>query len=55
MPQMMPLNWLFLFILFTMTFTMFLTMTYYYFYPSFSLMTPFMTNKSFKNNFNWKW
>nr|AJG02518.1 ATP synthase F0 subunit 8 [Euplectus karstenii] len=51
MPQMAPMNWIFLYFLFTIIFIMMNFINYYY-----TMYTP--TNKiSFmkKYNFNWKW
>nr|YP_009971685.1 ATP synthase F0 subunit 8 [Hymaea magna]QNG56369.1 ATP synthase F0 subunit 8 [Hymaea magna] len=51
MPQMMPLNWLTLFMFFTMIFFIYNSMNY------FSFLYTIKTFKSKKHNisFNWKW
>nr|YP_010288404.1 ATP synthase F0 subunit 8 [Aleochara curtula]UKO31672.1 ATP synthase F0 subunit 8 [Aleochara curtula] len=51
MPQMAPLNWLFLFLMFTSTFLIFNSMNY------FSIMYNFKMKKlsHSKKKFNWKW
>nr|ARH54328.1 ATP synthase F0 subunit 8 [Cymbiodyta marginella] len=51
MPQMAPLNWLFLFILFVMIFIMFNSMNYFSF--KYSVKTYKPTQK--KSLINWKW
>nr|QNP09977.1 ATP synthase F0 subunit 8 [Ochthebius yoshitomii] len=52
MPQMAPLNWIFLFIMFTMIFLIFNSMNYF----SFKYLTNY--NKNFNKvlvKLNWKW
>nr|YP_010240636.1 ATP synthase F0 subunit 8 [Aleochara postica]QTG39873.1 ATP synthase F0 subunit 8 [Aleochara postica] len=51
MPQMAPLNWLFLFLMFTITFMIFNSMNY------FSMMYSFKIKKFLKSKklLNWKW
>nr|AML26335.1 ATP synthase F0 subunit 8 [Hydrophilidae sp. BMNH 1274338] len=52
MPQMAPINWLFLFILFIMIFILFNSMNYFSFqYPTKTLSY----QKIKKNIINWKW
>nr|YP_010713121.1 ATP synthase F0 subunit 8 [Rhodesiella elegantula]WDA93987.1 ATP synthase F0 subunit 8 [Rhodesiella elegantula] len=53
MPQMAPINWLFLFIMFTVIFLLFNMMNYYSILPT----SPKSDKKNeFKSNsFNWKW
>nr|AXS64878.1 ATP synthase F0 subunit 8 [Brentidae sp. KM-2017] len=51
MPQMAPLNWLFLFIIFMMTFIMFNIMNYFSF---FYLPKIYFLNKTLIQ-LNWKW
>nr|QLY90139.1 ATP synthase F0 subunit 8 [Trichostegia minor] len=51
MPQMMPLNWLFLFFMFIIFFCLFMIMNYYIYSPNFS-------SSKFKismKKFNWTW
>nr|QNV11767.1 ATP synthase F0 subunit 8 [Hydrobius fuscipes] len=51
MPQMAPLNWLFLFILFSLIFMLFNSMNYFSFkYPIKSYQT-----STTKKKINWKW
>nr|YP_010946625.1 ATP synthase F0 subunit 8 [Margattea nimbata]WGO57343.1 ATP synthase F0 subunit 8 [Margattea nimbata] len=51
MPQMMPLNWLFLFIMFNLIFLMFNIMNYFQPVPA-----PLSTKLSIKMNpSSWKW
>nr|YP_003204828.1 ATP synthase F0 subunit 8 [Macrogyrus oblongus]ACO92541.1 ATP synthase F0 subunit 8 [Macrogyrus oblongus] len=52
MPQMAPMNWLFLYFLFTMIFLMFNFMNYYIFMIN-SKIHSIMKNKI--NKMNWKW
>nr|YP_010713160.1 ATP synthase F0 subunit 8 [Thaumatomyia glabra]WDA94052.1 ATP synthase F0 subunit 8 [Thaumatomyia glabra] len=53
MPQMAPINWLFLFILFSVIFLLFNVMNYYSILPS---SPKSLSTKSFKtNSLNWKW
>nr|YP_010240498.1 ATP synthetase F0 subunit 8 [Chlorops oryzae]QTF87839.1 ATP synthetase F0 subunit 8 [Chlorops oryzae] len=53
MPQMAPINWLFLFILFSLIFLMFNMMNYFLMLP----MSPKMKMKKifFYKSLNWKW
>nr|WAX39145.1 ATP synthase F0 subunit 8 [Anaplecta sp. 3 ZQW-2020] len=52
MPQMMPLNWLTLFIMFSLTFTMYNIISYYNFnYSTFNTNFTHVT----PNPMNWKW
>nr|AXS66466.1 ATP synthase F0 subunit 8 [Cucujoidea sp. 27 KM-2017] len=50
MPQMMPLNWLYLMIFFMMIFLLTIMINYYNF-----LNKPVYSKISFKKNNNWKW
>nr|AYQ18935.1 ATP synthase F0 subunit 8 [Discolomatidae sp. 4 ACP-2013] len=51
MPQMSPLNWMFLYFLFILIFFLFMIITYYQF------LNNNINNKSLfkKKNYNWKW
>nr|AML26028.1 ATP synthase F0 subunit 8 [Staphylinidae sp. BMNH 1274245] len=51
MPQMAPLNWLFLFLMFTTTFLIFNSMNYF----SIMYMTKIKKSSSLKKTINWKW
>nr|YP_010713134.1 ATP synthase F0 subunit 8 [Cadrema minor]WDA94013.1 ATP synthase F0 subunit 8 [Cadrema minor] len=53
MPQMAPINWLFLFLLFSMIFLLFNVMNYYSIIPK----TPDSkkTSELKTNSLNWKW
>nr|QVJ97787.1 ATP synthase F0 subunit 8 [Macrophya dolichogaster] len=54
MPQMFPLNWMFLFMLFTIIFMIFIIVNYY----NISLLKKSKNNffsTSFKKKINWKW
>nr|UFZ13063.1 ATP synthase F0 subunit 8 [Protohermes niger] len=52
MPQMAPINWLFLFLLFSFILILFNIMNYYIMIPN----SPETSSKSFKmNSLNWKW
>nr|YP_010449378.1 ATP synthase F0 subunit 8 [Jamides bochus]UTT74582.1 ATP synthase F0 subunit 8 [Jamides bochus] len=53
MPQMMPLNWIMLFIFFICIYIMFNIMNYYIF----SYKNKFLMKKynNMNKNFNWKW
>nr|AFQ62210.1 ATP synthase F0 subunit 8 [Hypomedon debilicornis] len=52
MPQMAPMNWLFLFIFFILIFLMFNSLNYF----SFIYNNKSMINKNSKTfNINWKW
>nr|YP_009479241.1 ATP synthase F0 subunit 8 [Cryptocercus meridianus]YP_010620905.1 ATP synthase F0 subunit 8 [Anaplecta omei]AVN67227.1 ATP synthase F0 subunit 8 [Anaplecta omei]AVT43909.1 ATP synthase F0 subunit 8 [Cryptocercus meridianus]WAX39197.1 ATP synthase F0 subunit 8 [Anaplecta omei] len=52
MPQMMPLNWLTLFIMFSLTFILFNIISYYNFnYSTININTTQMKPKAM----NWKW
>nr|QNP10048.1 ATP synthase F0 subunit 8 [Ochthebius nanus] len=51
MPQMAPMNWIFLFFMFTMIFFMFNTMNFFSF--KYSPIKMEKINKKLK--FNWKW
>nr|YP_009529020.1 ATP synthase F0 subunit 8 [Phryganea cinerea]AXU98775.1 ATP synthase F0 subunit 8 [Phryganea cinerea] len=51
MPQMMPLNWLFLFFMFILFFILFMIMNYYIYSPN--LSTSKINIQSNKNY--WKW
>nr|SPP23436.1 ATP synthase F0 subunit 8 [Graphium sarpedon] len=54
MPQMMPINWIMLFIYFILIFILFNIMNYYIFIPkNKNNYLPLM--KNLKKNFNWKW
>nr|ALO71006.1 ATP synthase F0 subunit 8 [Pselaphinae sp. 4 EF-2015] len=52
MPQMAPINWIFLYLLFILIFMMFNFSNYYYYF--FSLKNNFKLNY-FKKNKSWKW
>nr|WIM00451.1 ATP synthase F0 subunit 8 [Graphium agetes] len=53
MPQMMPINWIFLFFFFILIFIIFNIMNYYIFL----IKNKYNHNlfKNLKKNFNWKW
>nr|AHC32042.1 ATP synthase F0 subunit 8 [Eubasilissa regina] len=51
MPQMMPLNWLFLFIMFIAFLILFLIMNYFIYNPNLSSSKISITQKKI----NWKW
>nr|YP_010586176.1 ATP synthase F0 subunit 8 [Eubasilissa splendida]UZZ43938.1 ATP synthase F0 subunit 8 [Eubasilissa splendida] len=51
MPQMMPLNWLFLFIMFILFFILFLIMNYFIYNPNLSSSKISIHPKKI----NWKW
>nr|ARX95731.1 ATP synthase F0 subunit 8 [Protochauliodes biconicus] len=52
MPQMAPINWLFLFILFSLTLIIFNIINYYLINP----INPEDSSQSLqKNSLNWKW
>nr|AEP27703.1 ATP synthase F0 subunit 8 [Rhopalapion longirostre] len=51
MPQMMPLNWLFLFNIFVLTFILFNILNYFIFFHP--IKTLYFKKKSIL--FNWKW
>nr|YP_009995327.1 ATP synthase F0 subunit 8 [Ochthebius capicola]QNP09730.1 ATP synthase F0 subunit 8 [Ochthebius capicola] len=51
MPQMAPMNWLFLFLMFTMIFLMFNSMNYFSF--KYDNLKKFIIKKNLK--LNWKW
>nr|YP_010586423.1 ATP synthase F0 subunit 8 [Oecetis caucula]UZZ44211.1 ATP synthase F0 subunit 8 [Oecetis caucula] len=53
MPQMMPLNWLYLFISFSMIFLFFITLNYYAYNPYITHNNLLVKINNFK--FNWKW
>nr|WAX39210.1 ATP synthase F0 subunit 8 [Anaplecta sp. 7 ZQW-2020] len=53
MPQMMPLNWLTLFIMFSLTFIMFNIISYYNFSHSTIITTPATQMKT--KSMLWKW
>nr|QNP09899.1 ATP synthase F0 subunit 8 [Ochthebius sp. IBE<ESP> RA617] len=53
MPQMAPLNWIFLFMMFTMIFFMFNSMNYFSFKYNNLSSNKLNKNLTFKNN--WKW
>nr|YP_010852811.1 ATP synthase F0 subunit 8 [Graphium cloanthus]WGL40230.1 ATP synthase F0 subunit 8 [Graphium cloanthus] len=54
MPQMMPINWIMMFIYFILTFILFNIMNYYIFYPK-NKNNLFPLTKILKKNLNWKW
>nr|AII02330.1 ATP synthase F0 subunit 8 [Phyllonorycter platani] len=54
MPQMMPINWIFLFIFFFFIFLLFMIMNYYNYNIS-PIKNNFKNKKLKKNNFQWKW
>nr|YP_010729348.1 ATP synthase F0 subunit 8 [Sternolophus rufipes]WED07053.1 ATP synthase F0 subunit 8 [Sternolophus rufipes] len=51
MPQMAPINWLFLFIMFSMIFIMFNSMNYF----SFKYPVKSSTTQKIMKKINWKW
>nr|ALO71116.1 ATP synthase F0 subunit 8 [Pselaphinae sp. 10 EF-2015] len=51
MPQMSPLNWIFLYMFFSMIFIMFNIMNYYYL----NYKPKYINNLNKKNSKNWKW
>nr|YP_009000480.1 ATP synthase F0 subunit 8 [Eubasilissa regina]AHF21721.1 ATP synthase F0 subunit 8 [Eubasilissa regina] len=51
MPQMMPLNWLFLFLMFIMFLILFLIMNYFIYNPNLSSSKISIIQKKI----NWKW
>nr|YP_010385248.1 ATP synthase F0 subunit 8 [Anatrichus pygmaeus]UPM51784.1 ATP synthase F0 subunit 8 [Anatrichus pygmaeus] len=53
MPQMAPINWLFLFIMFSMIFIMFNMVNYYSILPTSPKIKKMNELKS--NSLNWKW
>nr|ATN41155.1 ATP synthase F0 subunit 8 [Diptera sp. 59 LC-2017] len=53
MPQMAPINWLFLFILFSMVFLLFNILNYYSILPMSPKSLSFKKIKT--NSLNWKW
>nr|UJG45465.1 ATP synthase F0 subunit 8 [Ceraclea annulicornis] len=56
MPQMMPLNWFYLYLLFLFTYLIFLIMIYYNQMPSFSNSNNLIPKMLKLNNlFAWKW
>nr|AXS65099.1 ATP synthase F0 subunit 8 [Cerambycidae sp. 4 KM-2017] len=52
MPQMMPLNWLMLFLFFLIVFLLFNIINYYSFKPFYKKS---LINFKNKKSFNWKW
>nr|AYR05251.1 ATP synthase F0 subunit 8 [Harpalinae sp. 2 ACP-2013] len=54
MPQMAPMNWLFLYFMFTVTFLLFNFLTYYLFLIKNNNISNNLTNISSKM-LNWKW
>nr|YP_010713095.1 ATP synthase F0 subunit 8 [Meromyza saltatrix]WDA93961.1 ATP synthase F0 subunit 8 [Meromyza saltatrix] len=53
MPQMAPINWLFLFLMFSMIFLLFNMMNYYSIIPSSPKLNLLKMMKT--NSLNWKW
>nr|QNP10061.1 ATP synthase F0 subunit 8 [Ochthebius peisonis] len=53
MPQMAPMNWIFLFIMFTMIFLMFNSLNYFSFKYKTNKTEEIKTNNKIK--LNWKW
>nr|QXX99631.1 ATP synthase F0 subunit 8 [Graphium xenocles] len=53
MPQMMPINWIILFIFFIMTFILFNMLNYYIFL--YKNKYNYNSLKNQKKNLNWKW
>nr|YP_009441672.1 ATP synthase F0 subunit 8 [Amara communis]AOY39191.1 ATP synthase F0 subunit 8 [Amara communis] len=53
MPQMAPMNWLFLYIMFNMIFLMFNFLNYYMFLIKNTMNT--FKNKNITKKLNWKW
>nr|YP_010155422.1 ATP synthase F0 subunit 8 [Dicraeus orientalis]QQX44915.1 ATP synthase F0 subunit 8 [Dicraeus orientalis] len=53
MPQMAPINWLFLFIMFSVIFLLFNVMNYYSILPSSPKLNE--KNELKTNSLNWKW
>nr|AQM40009.1 ATP synthase F0 subunit 8 [Tettigonia chinensis] len=53
MPQMMPMNWLILFILFSFTLTLFSIMNYYIF--NYNTMPTTLMETPNPKSLNWKW
>nr|QGU84910.1 ATP synthase F0 subunit 8 [Gibbovalva kobusi] len=54
MPQMMPINWIILFLFFSIIFIMFIIMNYY----NYNMNNKILKNNNFqfnKNKLNWKW
>nr|WKU84074.1 ATP synthase F0 subunit 8 [Paramixogaster sp.] len=51
MPQMAPMNWLFLFLMFSLTFIMFNIINYFNYFPTYYSSKKMKINKSL----NWKW
>nr|YP_010730234.1 ATP synthase F0 subunit 8 [Biomeigenia flava]WEG23049.1 ATP synthase F0 subunit 8 [Biomeigenia flava] len=55
MPQMAPMNWLFLFIIFSISFMIFNMMNYYSFIPMMPKLNIYNNNSQLMNSMNWKW
>nr|UPX88606.1 ATP synthase F0 subunit 8 [Pholidoptera griseoaptera] len=53
MPQMMPMNWLFLFLMFSAALIMFAAMNYYIFH--YNIPSPTNTTSLKTNSLIWKW
>nr|WCQ71416.1 ATP synthase F0 subunit 8 [Hodotermopsis sjostedti] len=52
MPQMMPMEWLMLFVMFSMTFTLFNLMNYFSHIP---MTSNKLMIKKYSKSLNWKW
>nr|SPP23449.1 ATP synthase F0 subunit 8 [Graphium androcles] len=55
MPQMMPINWIMLFIFFILIFIMFNIMNYYIFSIKYNNNNIYYYMKNLKKNLSWKW
>nr|AQM40048.1 ATP synthase F0 subunit 8 [Atlanticus sp. ZJZ-2017] len=53
MPQMMPMNWLLLFLMFSSTLILFAIMNYYIF--NYSTPSPVAVSTLHSKSLNWKW